>query len=262
MTNQASNKSFILHKDSLEILDQLSDDQAGKLFKAIFSYQKTGEIGNVDQLVKIAINPFVNQFKRDEEKYKNVVERNKINGLKGGRPKNPTKPNETQRNPVGYLETQNNPTKPKKPDSDSKNKSDSESKKESELYISKNNFDEFWQFYTPIAGRDGTFTSKGSKVDATKAYEKAIKKFSHEQIMQCLKVYLTFCQKNMRFTKNVASWLNQSMKDNFEIENDVFIKADKPKQAFMTRQQLQQQQDDEIYSNLMEEYGNSGGENA
>ena len=87
--------------------------------------------------------------------------------------------------------------------SDSKNKSDSESKKESELYISKNNFDEFWQFYTPIAGRDGTFTSKGSKVDATKAYEKAIKKFSHEQIMQCLKVYLTFKhiyqQNNVKF---------------------------------------------------------------
>jgi hypothetical protein len=37
MTTQTINsrKSFIIHKDSLDILDKLSDEQAGKLFKAI-----------------------------------------------------------------------------------------------------------------------------------------------------------------------------------------------------------------------------------
>jgi hypothetical protein len=80
MKNQTINrKSFIIHADSLDILDQLTDEQAGKLFKAISYYQKTGEISQVDQLVKIAITPFINQFKRDEEKYLNIVERNKIN---------------------------------------------------------------------------------------------------------------------------------------------------------------------------------------
>ena len=72
-------KSFIIHNDSLDILDQLTDQQAGKLFKAISCYQKTGQISQDDQLVKIAIVPFINQFKRDEEKYLNIVERNKIN---------------------------------------------------------------------------------------------------------------------------------------------------------------------------------------
>ena len=43
MKNQ-SNKSFILHKDSLSILDQLTDQQAGKLFKALYEYQKEGKI--------------------------------------------------------------------------------------------------------------------------------------------------------------------------------------------------------------------------
>ncbi len=127
-------KSFILHNDSLNVLDILTDEQAGKLFKAIKNYQN-GVKQELDFGINIAFMQFENQFKRDEEKYESVVERNKINGSKGGRPKNPTKPKETQNNPVGFLETQNNPTEPKKADSDSKNDSDSksDSKKENDF---------------------------------------------------------------------------------------------------------------------------------
>lgn len=120
-------KSFILHNDSLNVLDILTDEQAGKLFKAIRNYQN-GVPQELDFGINIAFVQFENQFKRDEEKYESVVERNKINGSKGGRPKNPKKPKETQNNPLGFLETQNNQTEPKKADSDSKN--DNDSKKE------------------------------------------------------------------------------------------------------------------------------------
>ena len=102
----------------------MTDEQAGKLFKAVYQYQKVGEIVNDDQLTRIALNPFLNQFLRDEERYKNVVLRNKTNGLKGGRPRTQENPE----NPVGYLGTQKNPEEPKKADS----KSDSDSKKDKE----------------------------------------------------------------------------------------------------------------------------------
>jgi hypothetical protein len=85
-----TNKSFIIHKDSLSILDQLTDEQAGKLFKSIYQYQKTGEIGIVDQLVKIALNPFLNQFERDNQKYESVVDRNRQNIAKRWNTKNTT----------------------------------------------------------------------------------------------------------------------------------------------------------------------------
>ena len=127
-------KSFILHNDSLNVLDILTDEQAGKLFKAIKNYQN-GVKQELDFGINIAFLQFENQFKRDEEKYESVIERNKINGSKGGRPKNPVEPKETQNNPVGFLETQDNPTEPKKPDSDSK--SDSDSKKEIDIVLPK-----------------------------------------------------------------------------------------------------------------------------
>jgi hypothetical protein len=131
MTTQTINKSFIIYKDSLSVLNKLTDEQAGKLFKAIFNYQ-TNNVLPEDTLISIIFEPFLNQFKRDDIKYQNVVERNKINGSKGGRPK-------TQENPLGYLETQENPRKPKKADSDSDSDSDSENDSKNDIILNNNN---------------------------------------------------------------------------------------------------------------------------
>jgi len=106
-----SKQSFILHLDSLEVLDKLSDSDCAELFKAIRDYNKGLEL-NLSGLVDIVFTQFKNQFDRDLNKYHAICERNKANGSKGGRPKNP-------KNPVGLLKTQRNPKKPKKADSDS-----------------------------------------------------------------------------------------------------------------------------------------------
>ena len=117
-----SKKSFILHLDSLDVIDELNDQQTAELFKAIIDYQKTGKT-NLKGLMKVVFIPFKNQFLRDQNKYESKCETNKINGSKGGRPKktkdNPDKPKITQR--------LNN--KPKKAYSD--NDSDSDSKNDS-----------------------------------------------------------------------------------------------------------------------------------
>jgi hypothetical protein len=131
MTTQTKNKSFILHKDSLSILNKLTDEQAGQLFKAIYKYQLNNTLPQ-DNFISIIIDPFLNQFSRDDIKYQNVIERNKINGSKGGRPK-------TQNNPLGYLATQDNPKEPKKADSDSDSDSDSKNKSDQEYIINSNN---------------------------------------------------------------------------------------------------------------------------
>jgi len=114
-------KSFILHIDSLGILDELNDEQCGQLFRLISSYHNPNKPKQTEitQVVNLAFYQFKSQFDRDLQTYNNVVERNKINGTLGGRPKN------------------KNPKKPKKADSD--NDSDSDSKNDSNK---DNNIDE------------------------------------------------------------------------------------------------------------------------
>lgn len=145
-------RSFLLHIDSLCVLDELTDAQAGKLFKTIKAYHlrdaerceqdgETGFDGLMDDfLMRVLFAPFKAQFDRDSERYIGTVEKNKANGLKGGRPKkekpqNPVGFSETEpnpNNPVGFSETQQKPLKPKKTDSDNDSDNDSEeSKKES-----------------------------------------------------------------------------------------------------------------------------------
>lgn len=115
-------KSFLIYIDSLDILDELSDEEAGRLFKAIKSAQK-GEECELDPVTRIALSPFKSQFARDLEKYETICERNKNNGLKGGRPK--TEAN--QKNPVGLTGGEANP---KNLDSDSDSDSDSDKNKD------------------------------------------------------------------------------------------------------------------------------------
>ena len=119
--NKVLKKSFIIHKDSLDVLDDLTAEQAGELFKAIKSYHLDEEI-TLSPIVKIAFSPFKAQFARDHDKYEKASEKNKLNGAKGGRPPKPMEPNK----PTGL---NGNPNNPPKGDSDSDSDSDSVSKR-------------------------------------------------------------------------------------------------------------------------------------
>jgi hypothetical protein len=120
-----------------------------------------------------------------------------------------------------------------------------EEPKETQLVLI-NNFETFWNFYTPVAGRDGTSVNKGNKADAKKSYEKAIAlNFSHERIMQALEFYLKECQKNARFTKHTVSWLNQAMRDEFKSEQSAVIQT-QPQPQKLTQDQLQDKINEEL----------------
>ena len=253
MTDQTTNKSFFLYKDNLSILKQLTDEEAGKLFKAIYEYQ-TNNILPQDRLISIIFEPFLNQFKRDSQKYQNVVERNKKNITKRWEKDN----TKNTSGIIGIPKDTKNTDKDKDKDKD-KDISNKPNTKEIHV-VFENDFEELWRHYTPVVGRDGTFTSKGCKQSALKSYTKARAKFSHQAIMDCLELYLKECQNNNRFTKNVASWLNQAMQDGFKTEEVVLINAEPPKPVFLTRQQQKEQEQKRIYSNFLNKY--SGDDNA
>jgi hypothetical protein len=86
-------RSFLLHIDSLDVLDELSNEQAGILLKAMRDYHNDEEM-QLDALTKIVFSPFKNQFNRDSLKYQTTCERRANAGSMGGKQKvaNASKP--------------------------------------------------------------------------------------------------------------------------------------------------------------------------
>ena len=105
---------FVIYKSFYAPIQSLSDESLGKLFRAIFEYQIHGVCVELPVELTMAFNFFKTKFESDNIKYEAVVERNKVNGRKGGRPLKEDADNETEenpKNPVGFEE-------PKKADKD------------------------------------------------------------------------------------------------------------------------------------------------
>ena len=102
-------KSFILYTDQSGVFNQLPDEIAGKLIKHIFAYVNDENPISEDLIINIAFEPIKQSLKRDLKRYEQYVDKQSVNGAKGGRPKKATETQITQ----PFFE------KPKKADSDS-----------------------------------------------------------------------------------------------------------------------------------------------
>ncbi|KKK80318.1 hypothetical protein LCGC14_2824700, partial [marine sediment metagenome] len=76
--------SFLLYHDQMNIIDKLTDEQAGQLLKAIVKYSSTGELIELDFGVEMAFFGIKNHLDRDNEKYLKIVETRTQLGKKGG----------------------------------------------------------------------------------------------------------------------------------------------------------------------------------
>ncbi len=102
-------KAFLFYYEYEEQLKDLSDEELGRLVRAVLKYEKTGkEPQNLGLLGNMAFGFIKGNLNRDRKKYDKRSETSKINGKKGGRPK-PKKPN---------TETYQEPKEPKKADID------------------------------------------------------------------------------------------------------------------------------------------------
>ena len=77
--------AFLLYKNHAEIFSKLSDEQAGKLIKAIFEYERTGITPELEPLLDMAFTPIKQTIDIDAEKYAEKVEKRRQAGSKGGK---------------------------------------------------------------------------------------------------------------------------------------------------------------------------------
>ena len=67
-------KSLILYADYIKHIERLSDDEAGKLFKAIFEYVNEGRLPDLDGMSAMAFSFISNQLDNDLQKYETVCQ--------------------------------------------------------------------------------------------------------------------------------------------------------------------------------------------
>jgi hypothetical protein len=100
-------KSFILYADQKGVFDQLPDELAGKLIKHILAYVNDENPISDNLIINIAFEPIKQSLKRDLRRWEDYIEKQSLNGKKGGRPPKAKESQETQ----AFFE------KPKKADS-------------------------------------------------------------------------------------------------------------------------------------------------
>ena len=72
-------KGFIVYKDIHAVVDELTDEQAGKLFRGMIKYFADGTEPKFEGVLKFVFIPIKQQIDRDAEKYSERCEKNREN---------------------------------------------------------------------------------------------------------------------------------------------------------------------------------------
>ena len=189
-------KSFILYNDQSGVFNQLPDEIAGKLIKHIFAYVNDENPICDDLIINIAFEPIKQSLKRDLKRYEQYIEKQSLNGAKGGRPKKAIETQETQ----PFFE------KPKK--TDSVNVSDSVNDNDNKINLLV--FDEFYNLYNKKVNRNASI----------KAFKK-IKSIEYDKIRKHIPIFVNSF-KDKQFQPYFSTYLNnERWNDEIEIKQPV-----------------------------------------
>ena len=178
--------SFVFYSTYLEYFEMLTDEEAGKLIKAILQHvsglKKDAE--HLSPAAKMAFSFIKNQIARDAEVYENKCNKNRENGKKGGRPKKPN----------GYFENPNDN------EYDNEYEYDNDNNKKY-----KKGFLDFWEVYP-------------RKVDKGNAYKKynarIIDGYSDGDLLLAATNYAEQCKREKteaKFIKHPKTFLSDAM---------------------------------------------------
>ena len=177
--------SFVIYHNYRDTLEDLTDEQVGKLFRAIFDYEIDKKEPNFNGELKIAFRFIKKDLDLNSDKYESICERNRMNGLKGGRPKNP-------KNPNGFSKTQENPEKPKKADND--NEYDNEYE---------NDYDDDYILESKKERKEEINNNIYNNTHTRETYDEIFEDFGVEpQLKDILIEFIRHCQLNKKMVTN------------------------------------------------------------
>lgn len=88
---------IIVYKDWIKKFEALKDAEAGKLIKHFFRYVNDLNPVAPDRVTELSFIDIEQTLKRDLKKWESFIDKQSENGKKGGRPKNPEEPIESQK---------------------------------------------------------------------------------------------------------------------------------------------------------------------
>ena len=94
--------SYIMHCDYGNHFELLTDAELGRLIRDVNNYVKNGVLPQYtkeDRVLNMAFSFMKTNIDIETEKYIKKCEKNRENGRRGGRPRNPEKPNGFEENP-------------------------------------------------------------------------------------------------------------------------------------------------------------------
>lgn len=96
-------KGFFTYFHLSPVIDKLSDEQAGRLYKALLHYGDTGEIADMsgDLACDMAFTLMRGEIDVNFERYNEMCERNRENAKKGGAPPGNANASKQQKQPNG-----------------------------------------------------------------------------------------------------------------------------------------------------------------
>ena len=187
--------------DFAKAIEPLSDAEKGRLFTAMLEYAETSTeprfSGNERFIWPTA--------KLNIDREAAYCDKQAENGRKGGRPKNPAKPSESQINPAKPSESLKDKDKDKDKDND-KERIDTLTLKGSGISPGESPFDAFWMAYPRKTG----------KGDARNKFAKALTKTTFATIMTALervKGSAQWQRDGGQYIPHPATWLNQERWD-------------------------------------------------
>jgi len=192
-------KGFVLYSTYYGPVSALTDEQAGRLFKAILADVSGEELPSLEAADRTAFSFIKAQMEFDAAKYEKRVRANRQNGTRGGRPPKNRETEETHENPnnpMGYEEPKPEPPAPPPPPAPEKT-----GRKE---YTPE--FEELWKLYP----------NKDDKWNGFIKYQARRKKYSHQQLLSAVVAYLERKKKDRdypKYIKQLQTFFSSDMAD-------------------------------------------------